>query len=101
MKFGNYELVLSIPSNIEEVLAGQAASDKSFEGMLSALLKQKRNAAFKNEAIKRAIKIFGDSTNVMQHHYDIYQHKKWPADFDYETRLGEIPLADLKEQPKM
>jgi len=83
MKFGNIELVLSIPSNIEEVLAGQAASDKSFEGSLNSQLKQKRNATFKNEVIKRAIKIFDDSTNVMQHHYDIYQHQKGPADFDY------------------
>ena len=39
MKFGNLELVLSIPQNVEEVLAGMEASDNNLEGQMNSMLR--------------------------------------------------------------
>ena len=39
MKFGKIELVISIPQNIEEVIAGMEASENTLNGQMPGMLR--------------------------------------------------------------
>jgi len=98
MKFGKMEAILSVPRNIEEILADQAVSpvEEAHFGIIQGGWINKRAKIFKKLLIERCVQDYTEwRAKRDEPSEDIYRNMRWPNffDLDNEELIKNIPLA--------
>ena len=105
LKLGKMELMVSLPSNILDIVdklsQGEDAPQISmspFETQISSRLQIMRASIFKKLLVQKVYQAYRDMGFEENHNLLAYQ--AWPIDMDLEKDVPNVEGAKIKEQPK-